>query len=145
MYKKNFKIVAADKKKLYAALKEAGTSHAGISEELGHEKSYISNCFSKNNGIPEAVAKFLQKYYGIMYDTYKPEDPPKQPEPQAKAEGAVNTAVNEETLLNALKRALDSYAWQETIARTVRFCLREEATEDMINRIVTEAVKNALE
>lgn len=145
MYKKNFKIVKADKKKLYAALEAKETNAREISTELGHEVSYISNCFSKHGGIPEAVAKFLQKYYGVMYDEYKPEEPPKQPEPQAKPEDPVNTAVNEETLLKALKRALDSYAWQETIARQVRFVLREEPTEDVIRKIVQEAVKDALE
>ena len=145
MYKKNFKIVKADRKRFYEALEKKETNAKEISTELGHEVSYISNCFSKHGGIPEAVVRFLQKWYGIAYDEYKPVEPPKQPEPQAKPEDPVNTAVNEEALLKALKRALDSFAWQETIARTVRFCLREEATEDMIRKIVQDAVKDALE
>ena len=139
MYKKNFKIVKADRKRFYEALEKKETNAREISTELGHEVSYISNCFSKHGGIPEAVVRFLQKWYGIEYDEYKPVNPPKAEENKPAA--SVDTAA----IVEALKTALNSYAWQETIARTVRFVLREETTEDMIQKIVQDAVRGILE
>lgn len=147
MYKKNFKIVKADKAKLKAALKEKGTDAKIISEELGHEQGYISNCLLKHGGIPEAVVKFLQKYYGIKYEEYEYKEPPKPAEEPKQASEALKiepVMVDTDSIVNALKTALDSYAWRDAIARTVRFVLREEPTETMLKKIIHEAIEEKL-
>ena len=52
--------------------------------------------------------------------------------------------VDTDSIVNALKTALDSYAWRDAIARTVRFVLREEPTETMLKKIIQEAIEEKL-
>ena len=52
--------------------------------------------------------------------------------------------VDTDSIVNALKTALDSYAWRDAIARTVRFVLREEPTETMLKQIIQEAIEEKL-
>lgn len=128
------KCVSVDKQKLYKALAEKGHSPIDLAADMGHFRNYIYGMLTQYGGLAEGVVRFVQKFYGIPYEDYKPAE--EEPKPKADA-GA-------EEIVAALKTALDSYAWRETIARTVRFVLREEATEDMLKKIISEAIDEKL-
>lgn len=141
------KTLLVDKKRFYAILKEKGTDAVKLSEELGHTKTYIYHYISHTTGIPKFVVNHLQKWYGIKYEEYEYKEPPKPAEEPKQASEAVKietVMVETDSIVNALKTALDSYAWRDAIARTVRFVLREEPTETMLKKIIQEAIEEKL-
>lgn len=136
--------VPVDKAKLYALLKEKGHTPKSLSNEIGHCDTYLYHYIGHTKGIPKFVVGYLEKWYEIPYSAYEYKEPQKPVEqdvavPQAEAEEELIGR-----LVKALKEALNSYAWQETIARQVRFVLREEPTEDMIKKIIHEAIEEKL-
>lgn len=137
-------VIKVDKQKFYAVLKAHDMDAAKLSEELGHTRTYLYHYVGHTKGIPKFVVNHLQKWYGIKYEEYEYTEPKEDPKPAAepKKDGVVE--IDTEALIKALKTALTSYAWQQAIAQTVRFVLREEPTEDMIRKIIHEAIEEKL-
>lgn len=129
-----------DKKKLKKALIAKGKSFEQASAEIGMSKNYLGMRISRYGSLPKNIVYFLEKVYGIRYVEYAGEQESAK-ETQEELRGRM---IDKQDILDALKEALNSYAWQETIARTVRFILREEPTEDMIKRIIYEAIEEKL-
>lgn len=141
------KTLPVDKKRFYAILKEKGTDPVKLSEELVHTRTYIYHYIGHTKGIPQYIVNHLQKWYGIKYEEYEYKEPPKPAEEPKQASEAVKietVMVETDSIVNALKTALDSYAWRDAIARTVRFVLREEPTETMLKKIIQEAIEEKL-
>ena len=141
------KTLPIDKKRFYAILKEKGTDPVKLSEELGHTRTYIYHYVGHTKGIPKYIVNHLQKWYGIKYEEYEYKDPEPMPEPlkvTSEPKEATTATIDTSALVDALKQALDSYAWRDAIARTVRFVLREEPTETMLKKIIQEAIEEKL-
>ena len=141
------KTLPVDKNRFYAILKEKGTDAVKLSEELGHTRTYIYHYVGHTKGIPKYIVNHLQKWYGIKYEEYEYKEPQKPAEEPKQASEAAKTEivmVDTDSIVNALKTALDSYAWRDAIARTVRFVLREEPTETMLKKIIHEAIEEKL-
>lgn len=141
------KTLPVDKKRFYAILKEKGTDPVKLSEELGHTRKYIYHYIGHTKGIPQYIVNHLQKWYGIKYEEYEykePEPMPETPKVTSEPKEATMATIDTSALVDALKQALDSYAWRDAIARTVRFVLREEPTETMLKKIIQEAIEEKL-
>ena len=141
------KTLPIDKKRFYAILKEKGTDPVKLSEELGHTRTYIYHYVGHTKGIPKYIVNHLQKWYGIKYEEYEykePEPMPETPKVTSEPKEATIATIDTSALVDALKQALDSYAWRDAIARTVRFVLREEPTETMLKKIIQEAIEEKL-
>lgn len=141
------KTLPVDKKRFYAILKEKGTDPVKLSEELGHTRTYIYHYIGHTQGIPKYIVNHLQKWYGIKYEEYEYKEPEPMPEPPkvtSEPKEATIATIDTSALVDALKQALDSYAWRDAIARTVRFVLREEPTETMLKKIIQEAIEEKL-
>ncbi len=141
------KTLPVDKKRFYAILKEKGTDPVKLSEELGHTRTYIYHYVGHTRGIPKYIVNHLQKWYGIKYEEYEYKEPEPMPEPPKVTsipKEATIATIDTSALVDALKQALDSYAWRDAIARTVRFVLREEPTETMLKKIIQEAIEEKL-
>lgn len=140
-------VIKVDKQKFYAVLKAHDMDAAKLSEELGHTRTYIYHYVGHTKGIPKYIVNHLQKWYGIKYEEYEYKEPPKPAEEPKQASEAVKTEtvmVDTDSIVHALKTALDSYAWRDAIARTVRFVIREEPTETMLKKIIQEAIEEKL-
>ena len=141
------KTLPVDKTRFYAILKEKGTDPVKLSEELGHTRTYIYHYVGHTKGIPKYIVNHLQKWYGIKYEEYEYKEPPKpaeEPKQASEAAKSENGMVDTDSIVNALKTALDSYAWSDAIARTVQFVLREQPTETMLKKIIHEAIEEKL-
>lgn len=141
------KTMPVDKDKFYAALKSHDMDSGKLSEELGHSRTYLYHYIGHTKGIPPFVVRHLQKWYGIKYEEYEYKEPTKPAEEPKQASEALKietVMVDTDSIVNALKTALDSYAWRDAIARTVRFVLREEPTETMLKKIIQEAIEEKL-
>ena len=141
------KTMPVDKDKFYAALKSHDMDSGKLSEELGHCRTYLYHYIGHTKGIPTFVVRHLQKWYGIKYEEYEYKEPEPMPEPPkvtSLPKEATMATIDTSALVDALKQALDSYAWRDAIARTVRFVLREEPTETMLKKIIQEAIEEKL-
>ena len=139
--------VPVDKAKLYALLKEKGHTPKTLSNEIGHCDTYLYHYIGHTKGIPKFVAAYLQKWYGIPYSAYEYKEPEKPVEAPKKAAESTQVITEEEfinRLIKAFKEAVMSYSGQKAIAQTVRFVLQEEPTEDMIKKIIHEAIEEKL-
>lgn len=139
--------IKVDKQKFYAVLKAHDMDAAKLSEELGHTRTYIYHYVGHTKGIPKYIVNHLQKWYGIKYEEYEykePEPMPETPKVTSEPKEATMATIDTSALVDALKQDLDSYAWRDAIARTVRFVLREEPTETMLKKIIQEAIEEKL-
>ena len=139
--------VPVDKAKLYALLKEKGHTPKTLSNEIGHCDTYLYNYIGHTKGIPKFVVAYLEKWYQIPYSEYEYKEPEKPVEAPKKAVETPQTATEEEIinrLIKAFKEAVLSYNGQKAIAQTVRFVMREEPFEDLLKKIVQEAIEDKL-
>lgn len=67
-----------DKNKLKRCLAECGKTMVDLSLDLGCNKSYISDCIKRNNGITNATKILLERIYDIQYEDIKPDENPEQ-------------------------------------------------------------------
>lgn len=131
-------ILPVDKARFKEVLKAKKVEMKQISLELGHDPVYVSGYISKSGGLPKFIVQYLQKWYEIPYSAYEPAKEAPEEEPK-QAE-----AVDVDVLVKALKEAILTYNGQQAIGRTVRFVLGEEATQDMIKKLIKEALQEQI-
>ena len=142
-----------DGRRLDACIKDLRLSKIEVCAGIGKGKTYINQCIIDGRIAKTAIIA-LDAIYGIKYDDYKPIE-------ESKTGTAVTSSIDaneiskivksvieekftEDFIAEAIKTAMSSYAWKEIIAQNVRFVLREEPTEDMIKRIIHEAIDEKL-
>ena len=143
------KTVKIDKAAFVDAIKAAGKTLSGLSTEMGHDASYLSQAAAAG-ALSVSAAIYLEKVAGIQQSAFIAKEGARKPvdaEELAAALKAVLSVdvVSADTMKKAIREAAKDYQVQQAIGQTIRLELMEEATENMIKRIVKEAVVEALQ
>ena len=125
-------MMPVDPDKVRAWCNEHNFSMAKLGREMGYSDSAVSYCLNRKRAMSKPMLKGMEALTGLTYDDLKPAEKPKEPaqtavEPETPAQ---TPAVSQETLTNAIHRAISSILAQ----------YGDERGQDAIISMVAEGV-----